>query len=696
VAVLLREVFIASNFAEFQALRAELKQRIDASGFARAIDLDDNAAHSRSPLRRSRGRVRSSDLVVLLVGQTYGQARPDGKLSYTHLEYREARAEGIPVLPYLIGPGYSKSESQPRSGDAKLHPLQRAVLDEHVAAFHESDSDPAQLADLILDAIREALLATRDENDGTEEGDESELLDRASLGAGDLDALERGRSSAELSSELELLRRPAEAAAAEQLREARRALSALDRRAGIHHLRRALELRPLDPIAGYDLARLLLTSRHKDLREASRLAQRVARIAGLDSNGIRQGFALALAATAEASLGNEERARVYVMQALKAADRIAAVHIECAFVLAKVGCLEEAIEQSERAFILHPASFWKLSRDKVLGRSPPFRALASKLVAETRETVTKILGVEQESAALARRVCPDGPDGDVERAQQALKSVPKLDLGRVVPCGRDSARRTLQILRRLAARLPAAATLADRLRSDAAQLVSERKTITAQPELPLDPAPFDHLAFWGPVVLTLLVGFGFAMSTYGVILMLLFGLIAGAFLRKMLRARERSAKVRGELSELETRLGSAEDLARRAEQDLKRALRDFAKLVEQLERHAVAPPGGIFSPSAGTASAAVGRVVRIRPSTAPDNFILEPELFPSSSGQPAHSPERPSNEAQLFMVIGREKSRWLAARWACYFGAAPRLASSDLRAKVKELGALEGDLADLT
>jgi tetratricopeptide (TPR) repeat protein len=693
VAVLLREVFIASNFAEFQALRGELRQRIDASGFARAIDLNDNAPDPRSPLRRSRGRVRSSDLVVLLVGQKYGEARPEGKLSYTHLEYREARSEGIQVLPYLIGPGYSKSESQPRSGDTKLHPLQRAVLDEHVAAFHESDSDPAQLADVILDAVREALLGARDENDGAEVGDESELLDRTSLGSGDLDALERGRDSAELSSELELLRRPAEAAAAEQLREARRALSALDRRAAIHHLRRALELRPLDPIAGYDLARLLLTSRHKDLREASRLAQRVARVAGLDGNEIRQGFALALAATAEASLGNEERARVYVSQAIKAADRIAAVHIECAFVLAKIGCLEEATKEAERAFILHPASFWKLSRDKVLGRSPQFRALAGKLLAETRETVTKILRVEQESATLARRICPEGADDEAARAQEAMESVAKLDLARVVPCGRESARRTLQMLRRMAAGLPAAASVADGLRRDAAQLVSERQTINAQPELPLDPALFDHLALWAPVALALLVGLGSGISTYGVILVSLFSLIAGAFLRKQLRSRQRTAKVESELSQLETRLGSADDLARRAEQDLEQALRNFAKLVARLERHAVAPPGGIFSPSVGTASAAIGRLVRIRPSTAPDNFILEPELFPSSSELPAPSSERPSNKAQLFMVIGREKSRWVAARWACYFEATERRASLALRGKLKDLGILE-DLVD--
>jgi hypothetical protein len=109
MAVELREVFISSNFEEFSQLRGELKERIDRAGFARAIDLDRNVPDPRSPLQLSLNKVRSADLLVLLVGERYGDGRPDGQHSFTHLEYREAQAEGIPILAYFIGLSFRTS-----------------------------------------------------------------------------------------------------------------------------------------------------------------------------------------------------------------------------------------------------------------------------------------------------------------------------------------------------------------------------------------------------------------------------------------------------------------------------------------------------------------------------------------------------------------------------------------------------------
>jgi hypothetical protein len=250
VAVLLREVFLASNFAEFTALRAELTRRIDKTGLARAIDLNDNEADPQSPLRRSLGRIRSSDLVVLLVGAAYGQDKPDGKRSYTHVEYEEARAEGIPTLPYFLGPGYANKERRPRRGDPQLHPLQRELLghDGLTISFLDADSDLRELADAILDQVRRALLGSGNTQD--QDDDEIALLDEGSLGT-DLYTLEKGkRTKTPFNSELDALRRPAEAAAAEQLHEDQRALNALDRGAAIHHFKKALELRPLEAERG--------------------------------------------------------------------------------------------------------------------------------------------------------------------------------------------------------------------------------------------------------------------------------------------------------------------------------------------------------------------------------------------------------------------------------------------------------------
>src|SRR5688572_28917913 len=85
VSVVLSEVFIASNFEEFVPLRAEIKRAIDDARFARAIDLNDNAADPRSAMQRSRAWVRKAEGLVLLVGEKYGSI-PDGQQhSYTHL-----------------------------------------------------------------------------------------------------------------------------------------------------------------------------------------------------------------------------------------------------------------------------------------------------------------------------------------------------------------------------------------------------------------------------------------------------------------------------------------------------------------------------------------------------------------------------------------------------------------------------------
>ena len=667
MAVLLREVFIASNFAEFLALRGELKQRIDGAGFARAVDLNRNEADARSPLRRSIGRVRSSDLVVLLVGTQYGQDKPDGKRSYTHLEYLEARAEGLPVLPYFIGPGYSKTERQPQRGDPKLNPLEREVLahrSDLTVAFHDADSDPTQLADTILDRVREALLGVQD--GAALEDEELGLIEHDALGASDLESLERKlRSPNALTSDLELLRRPAEAAAAEQLREARRALEALDRSAAIYHLRKALALRPLDLDAGYDLGRLLLTStRHKHLREASKLAQRVARVAELEGNNVRQGFALALAASAEARLENEQRALDIAAQALQAADRIAAVHIECASVYARLARLPQALQEARRAFVLHPASFWKMRRDPWFGRSPQFRALAKELLDETRQAAARILRVELESVGLAVEL---GAPASATAQGSALALLPGLDLGKAVTCGREAAARTQDTLRAVAQRLPAKRSAADERRADTSRFSAERPRILAQPLQPLQPLFVDRLCVAAPAAGALLLALTGGRAWTTNLLLVTAALSIGWLLREVLRRQKRNAKIRSEIATLENQLAAAESAACRAEQELSQTLIRFAQLVVTFERQAVAPTGGIFSPSVGTASAAPDKLVRIRPSAAPPGFRLDYEIFPPESGWAGKASDGTSTEHRLFKVLRREEGQWVAARWACYF-----------------------------
>ncbi len=60
---------------------------------------EDLGATPTSPQQACLGLVRDSDVVVLLIGESYGAVQPSG-LSATHEEYREAR-ERKPVLVFV-------------------------------------------------------------------------------------------------------------------------------------------------------------------------------------------------------------------------------------------------------------------------------------------------------------------------------------------------------------------------------------------------------------------------------------------------------------------------------------------------------------------------------------------------------------------------------------------------------------------
>ena len=90
----MKRVFIASRFEEFKEIREKLrKELLDCNLYP--IDLNDNQAVAHPPLSRSLQNVNESDIVILLIGDTYGEP-PKGEVkSYTHLEYEEAMKNGI-------------------------------------------------------------------------------------------------------------------------------------------------------------------------------------------------------------------------------------------------------------------------------------------------------------------------------------------------------------------------------------------------------------------------------------------------------------------------------------------------------------------------------------------------------------------------------------------------------------------------
>ncbi len=67
----MKKVFIASRFEEFKEIRQKLKKELLDCNL-NPVDLNDNQAVAHPPISRSLQSVKESDIVILLLGDTYG------------------------------------------------------------------------------------------------------------------------------------------------------------------------------------------------------------------------------------------------------------------------------------------------------------------------------------------------------------------------------------------------------------------------------------------------------------------------------------------------------------------------------------------------------------------------------------------------------------------------------------------------
>jgi len=389
MAITKTQIFIASRFEEFSALRGLLRERINSfQGLPlQAIDLNDNAAGPRPALSRCLGELKSAEVMILLVGETYGGSPPGAELSFTHLEYRAAIDENSQtvVLPFFIGASYADKLAT-LSPDPKLAAWQREILDNHTSAFYSGTDTPGELCQVIFEGalanIYEARISgaqQQTEQPGSpEQGDLEE--DSAEEEAGsdsihltyeELESLERFQPGHEdqafdsgnidLDKLSEILARPAEIAALEQQGEAFKAIDLGNRFVAIKHFKRALEHRPLDLRSTYWLARLLVTSGRKDYcREAMRHALMSCQMADFDNRVIMVSASFMVAAAAAAKLEEFDLALGYAKKATEITPKLAAAKLELACQYANRGDLDQAFKIAQQAFYNRPQSILKL------------------------------------------------------------------------------------------------------------------------------------------------------------------------------------------------------------------------------------------------------------------------------------------------------------------------------------------------
>lgn len=341
-------VFISSNFREFEELRRKLRDEINSWPGCpmEAKDLNDNEPGSRPPLDVSLVYARRCEVMVVLIGNSYGGKPPGRDKSYTHLECIEAWTDGNPrVLPFFMvgGPPSEQSSEDDRmllEWKAEIEKHHRRQMLDFSKAHHELAKNILGFVTReIYNRLNEKEQQAVNEIDNFDEqlgdleisGLSDEDLQRLERKAGiEADSLFRDTKDC-LENPIDALNRPSEAAALEQRREAKKAIAIGDRPTAIKHLEKALELRPLDEIACLQLAKVLASRGIKgDLRRASVLSVKAANMARYDKRQARAASAFALASQMCLEAGDVEDARLRAEESIDVAGWLAAPHLQLA------------------------------------------------------------------------------------------------------------------------------------------------------------------------------------------------------------------------------------------------------------------------------------------------------------------------------------------------------------------------------
>lgn len=139
-------IFVSSLITGLEAERAAARRAIERLGHQAAM-AEDFGARPTSPQVACLSELRSSDLVVLILGPRYGSKQSSG-LSATHEEFREARGRK-PTLTFVQ--------------DSDPEPEQAALINEasgwEPGLFREGFASPEELGDRITAAIHRYELA---------------------------------------------------------------------------------------------------------------------------------------------------------------------------------------------------------------------------------------------------------------------------------------------------------------------------------------------------------------------------------------------------------------------------------------------------------------------------------------------------------------------------------------------------------
>ena len=416
-------VFLASRFEEFRQLRRAVKETLERSTTPsfKVIDLNDGSVSYRPPIETCLSNVRRSEIMVLLLGDTYGAAAPHTDKSFTHLEYEEATKDGAStrVLVFCLGENYSYKDKSIRfSKEPRLARWQEQLQINHTLGFLDPHATPYELTAEITRNVMNALYELRfgtvsvDVNGGGgddlfEASDEESVVDDSEIA--DLDDRHgegvtlTGRDVADLSG-VDAALYPAAVAAQEQRAEAQRALDIFEYGIAVIHLKRALEHQPLEMRSNFWLAQIYLAMGQKrHYLQAIELAERAGKLAEHDNMIHRAAAAYVIAARCARLADRSEEAKEFVRKALSIAPKYAKVHVEAARQCVAERERKAALDAIESAYRLYPRSLGEVQADpvfRVVGEE--IEKLKQKYRAEWIRRVKKMLATENEMGVQSR------------------------------------------------------------------------------------------------------------------------------------------------------------------------------------------------------------------------------------------------------------------------------------------------------
>jgi tetratricopeptide (TPR) repeat protein len=248
---------------------------------------------------------------------------------------------------------------------------------------------------------------------------------------------------------------PLKTLAADHAKEALKALSMGLPSVAIHHLRKAVDLVPLDVVLGYWLARLLVaTGRRRQCVEGRLIALRCVKIsAGEDEERELETMAcLVIAARASERLGELEVAREHARMANDKTPYHWLAKLEYGRQLAFGGDKVVALKLAEEAFWLRPQSILRIQADAAFrslgGDFSGFRAKLRKTVIEETDEIASVEGLVREFAAHLGTV-----QGDPVQEPSDVAGNHQQTINQLVHNGYLSLKSSCQILQQAAVRL---------------------------------------------------------------------------------------------------------------------------------------------------------------------------------------------------------------------------------------------------